>query len=493
MRLHAAAPAARIVRVGAERARPAPGVLEAIAGGRRGPVPAVQPGGQHRHHPGGARHPGGGRAPGPWSGVSPIIGGAPVRGMADAVPGRDRRRDLGRRGRRALRRRAARRLAGRRPDEAAADDPALAGIAVRALPLLMSDLPATTAIARRRARPGPGAEPMTGPRRWPGRSRRARRPAGLRRCTGSRLAVTGLPEVAAGDDLAALIAAARPGPARRRRPGGHLQDRQQGRGPGGHRRRPGAGHRRRDGAGGGPARAPPGSWRPGTAWSWPRPGSTPPTPPPAPSCCCPRTPTRRPGGCATALRDALGVDVGVIVTDTFGRPWRTGLTDVAIGAAGLRRSWTTSRGDTDTHGNTLSVTVVAIADELAAAGDLVKGKAPALPVARACAAWPQLVTEPDGPGRARPWCSGGRRGHVPVRLGRTCRWPAGRIRDFTAEPVDGAAVRRAVAAASPRPRRTTRRRGGSCCWRRPRPGRGCSTPCARPGPPTCAATGSRQE
>jgi coenzyme F420-0:L-glutamate ligase/coenzyme F420-1:gamma-L-glutamate ligase len=66
----------------------------------------------------------------------------------------------------------------------------------------------------------------------------------------------------------------------------------------------------------------------------------------------------------TGLRDALGVDVGVIVTDTFGRPWRTGVTDVAIGAAGVR-VLDDLRGGTDTHGNPLSVTVVATADELA--------------------------------------------------------------------------------------------------------------------------------
>ncbi|NEA04747.1 coenzyme F420-0:L-glutamate ligase, partial [Streptomyces sp. SID10116] len=80
------------------------------------------------------------------------------------------------------------------------------------------------------------------------------------------------------------------------------------------------------------------------------------------------------------LRDALGVDVGVIVTDTFGRPWRAGLTDVAIGAAGVR-VLDDLRGSEDAYGNPLGATVVATADELAAAGDLVKGKAAGLPVA----------------------------------------------------------------------------------------------------------------
>ncbi|MBW5424582.1 coenzyme F420-0:L-glutamate ligase, partial [Streptomyces sp. BG9H] len=80
------------------------------------------------------------------------------------------------------------------------------------------------------------------------------------------------------------------------------------------------------------------------------------------------------------VREALGVDVGVVVTDTFGRPWRAGLTDVAIGAAGVR-VLDDLRGGVDAYGNPLSATVVATADELAAAGDLVKGKAAGLPVA----------------------------------------------------------------------------------------------------------------
>ncbi|MCK7625020.1 coenzyme F420-0:L-glutamate ligase [Streptomyces sp. RS10V-4] len=82
----------------------------------------------------------------------------------------------------------------------------------------------------------------------------------------------------------------------------------------------------------------------------------------------------------TGLREALGVNVGVVISDTFGRPWRSGLTDVAIGAAGVR-VLDDLRGGTDAYGNPLVATVVATADELAAAGDLVKGKATGLPVA----------------------------------------------------------------------------------------------------------------
>ncbi len=83
---------------------------------------------------------------------------------------------------------------------------------------------------------------------------------------------------------------------------------------------------------------------------------------------------------ATALRSRLGVAVGVILSDTFGRPWRDGQTDVAIGAAGLHVV-DDLRGSTDTQGRVLEVTVPAIADELAGAADLVKGKAAGRPVA----------------------------------------------------------------------------------------------------------------
>ncbi|MGE0220786.1 coenzyme F420-0:L-glutamate ligase [Mycolicibacterium sp.] len=81
-----------------------------------------------------------------------------------------------------------------------------------------------------------------------------------------------------------------------------------------------------------------------------------------------------------ALRDRLGVRVGVVVTDTMGRAWRTGQTDVAIGAAGLTVLHGYA-GERDAHGNELIVTEIAIADEIAAAADLVKGKLTAVPVA----------------------------------------------------------------------------------------------------------------
>lgn len=83
---------------------------------------------------------------------------------------------------------------------------------------------------------------------------------------------------------------------------------------------------------------------------------------------------------ATALRARFGVRLGVLVTDTLGRPWREGQTDVAIGAAGIR-VLDDLRGSTDASGRRLDVTVAAVADEIAGAADLVKGKASGRPVA----------------------------------------------------------------------------------------------------------------
>jgi coenzyme F420-0:L-glutamate ligase/coenzyme F420-1:gamma-L-glutamate ligase len=83
---------------------------------------------------------------------------------------------------------------------------------------------------------------------------------------------------------------------------------------------------------------------------------------------------------AAALRERFGVRIGVVISDTLGRPWRMGQTDAAIGAAGIR-VMDDLRGSTDAAGRTLEVTVTAVADELAAAADLVKGKAAGLPVA----------------------------------------------------------------------------------------------------------------
>jgi len=81
-----------------------------------------------------------------------------------------------------------------------------------------------------------------------------------------------------------------------------------------------------------------------------------------------------------ALRARRGVDVAVVVSDTFGRPWRTGLTDVAIGVCGIA-AVLDLRGETDALGRELQVTEVAIADEIASAAELVMGKADGVPAA----------------------------------------------------------------------------------------------------------------
>lgn len=97
-----------------------------------------------------------------------------------------------------------------------------------------------------------------------------------------------------------------------------------------------------------------------------------------------------------AVRQALEVEVGVIITDTMGRAWRNGLTDNAIGVAGVE-ALNDHTGRADAYGRTLEMTVVATADEIASAADLVKGKASGMPVA-IVRGMSNAVVSGDGPG-----------------------------------------------------------------------------------------------
>jgi coenzyme F420-0:L-glutamate ligase / coenzyme F420-1:gamma-L-glutamate ligase len=82
----------------------------------------------------------------------------------------------------------------------------------------------------------------------------------------------------------------------------------------------------------------------------------------------------------TLLERATGAALGVVITDTFGRPWRRGLVDIAIGVSGLP-AILDLRGTEDAQGRVMEVTEIAVVDEIAAAADLVMGKAAQVPVA----------------------------------------------------------------------------------------------------------------
>jgi coenzyme F420-0:L-glutamate ligase/coenzyme F420-1:gamma-L-glutamate ligase len=98
------------------------------------------------------------------------------------------------------------------------------------------------------------------------------------------------------------------------------------------------------------------------------------------------------------LRELTGRDLAVVVSDTAGRPWRDGQTDLAVGCAGLR-PLEDHAGSTDAHGNLLSVTAPAVADEVAAAADLVTGKVSRRPVAVVRGLADRML-DGDGPGAA---------------------------------------------------------------------------------------------
>lgn len=101
---------------------------------------------------------------------------------------------------------------------------------------------------------------------------------------------------------------------------------------------------------------------------------------PAKAILLPEDPDRSANRIRLRLQNRFGVTIAVIVTDTFGRAWRRGLVDVAIGVAGME-AIDDLRGQTDTFGKVLEVSEVAVVDEIAAAADLVMGKATGIPAA----------------------------------------------------------------------------------------------------------------
>ncbi|AVM64761.1 MULTISPECIES: coenzyme F420-0:L-glutamate ligase [Dietzia] len=170
---------------------------------------------------------------------------------------------------------------------------------------------------------------------------------------------------------------------------------------------------------------------------------------------------------ARELRRLTGARVAVVVTDTMGRAWRTGQIDMAIGAAGLRVS-VGYDGAVDRQGNELLVTDVAVADEIASAADLVKGKLGARPVAVVRGLGHLLLDDDDDevdvPRRARDLVRDGsadlfRLGTAEaVAQGRREAVPARRsVRRFSDEPVDAEVLADAVADAltAPAPHHST--------------------------------------
>lgn len=94
----------------------------------------------------------------------------------------------------------------------------------------------------------------------------------------------------------------------------------------------------------------------------------------------PLDPDKSAYGIRRSISDAIGIDVAVIISDTFGRPWRTGAVNVAIGVSGME-PMESYVGEEDDNGNLMYTTVICVADEIAAASELVMGKTLRIPVA----------------------------------------------------------------------------------------------------------------
>jgi coenzyme F420-0:L-glutamate ligase/coenzyme F420-1:gamma-L-glutamate ligase len=97
-------------------------------------------------------------------------------------------------------------------------------------------------------------------------------------------------------------------------------------------------------------------------------------------CLLPLDPDASAAKLRAALTERLGFDLAVLVTDSFGRPWRFGITDVAIGVSGME-PLADYRGQSDPHGRPMEASVLAVADELASAAELVTGKTDGIPAA----------------------------------------------------------------------------------------------------------------
>ncbi|EUA06580.1 gamma-glutamyl ligase [Mycobacterium xenopi 4042] len=191
------------------------------------------------------------------------------------------------------------------------------------------------------------------------------------------------------------------------------------------------------------------------------------------------------------LRERLGITVAVVITDTMGRAWRNGQTDAAVGSAGLAVLHSYA-GIADPHGNELVVTEIAVADEVAAAADLVKGKLTGIPVAVVRG----LHITDDGSTARRLIRAGtedlfwlgtaealdqGRRQAQLLRRS---------VRQFSEQPVPAHLIEDAVAEAltAPAPHHT---RPARFVWLQTRSSAfGCWTACATSGGPTCSVTAS---